>query len=310
MIEIRSISQKGIDFIAKEEIRFIYTLTCPLTNQIRYIGQTKNIKKRIYKHIYSSKNPKTYTQCWIKSLIDKDLKPIIEVLEECDIYTVDENEIFYISIFKSWGFNLTNLEEGGCLNKIISTETIKKLSQINIGRKQSEETKLKRNISLKETWKSEELRELKRKQTLELIKDGVINQKGKASKKKGKPFVGSREKVSLSLKEYYRNNVSSKKIVFDNIEEIIRDYNNLNISLLEISNKYNVARTTITRLMKEHNIPFRNNGKKFISKEILFNLRVNENFSIKEISQKLNCSTQNVEKFVRKWKLQKKKLKS
>ena len=42
----------------------IYTLSDD--HGVRYIGKTKNIKYRYYRHIYESKNGKTYKENWIK----------------------------------------------------------------------------------------------------------------------------------------------------------------------------------------------------------------------------------------------------
>ena len=89
----------------------IYCLIDPITKQIRYIGKTNNINKRFANHIQRKKN-KTYKSCWIYSLKKKGLKPIIEIL---DIVGEDWEfwETWYISLYKSWGFKLTNLTSGG-----------------------------------------------------------------------------------------------------------------------------------------------------------------------------------------------------
>lgn len=286
------------------DIKYIYSLSCPETNDIRYIGKTNNIAKRYNKHIYISNNPTTYSQCWIKSLILRGIKPIIEIVEECSSEDVNFNEVFYINLFRSWGFNLTNLEGGGTLKKEVSDITKKKLSVANIGKKQSTETKLKRSITSKETWKSEDLRRVQRERTIILNKLGVTGTKDKPSKKKGLSFCGDRRKVSFSLKQYYKNNVHHNKIIFPNMSEVIEDYNNRIISLVEIANKYNVAKTTITKVMKENNIPLRNGGQKYIDEDILKDLRINKKLPIKKISTMLNCSEANIVKFIKKWDLQ------
>lgn len=96
---------------------FIYTLSDPDTNEIRYIGKTKNIENRYNRHIqkcYLDKYGKnTYKSNWIKSLIKINKKPIIEILDEGDKYNINDLEIYWISQFKSWGFRLTNMSEGG-----------------------------------------------------------------------------------------------------------------------------------------------------------------------------------------------------
>lgn len=93
----------------------IYCLFDPITNQPRYIGKSDNILKRLNEHIIeSSKNTIiTHKVNWIKSLLNKKLKPIIEVIDIVDNNQWQFWEKYYISLYKSWGFNLTNLTEGG-----------------------------------------------------------------------------------------------------------------------------------------------------------------------------------------------------
>lgn len=92
----------------------IYTLSDPITKEIRYVGKTKSpLKVRYNSHIAKSKRKETHTHCWIQSLIKQKLKPLCEVLEECDQDTWENSEIYWISQLKTWGFNLTNHTEGG-----------------------------------------------------------------------------------------------------------------------------------------------------------------------------------------------------
>ena len=56
---------------------FIYTLSDPITNDVRYIGKTNDVKFRFNDHIKKSKNNKTHKDKWISSLLNKGLKPLI-----------------------------------------------------------------------------------------------------------------------------------------------------------------------------------------------------------------------------------------
>lgn len=90
----------------------IYTLSHPITNEIRYVGQTKhNLEKRLLGHLKSK--DKTHRTYWIKSLINNGLKPKIELIETVDKEKGPNSEIFWITMFKSWGFKLCNLTDGG-----------------------------------------------------------------------------------------------------------------------------------------------------------------------------------------------------
>lgn len=93
----------------------IYALYDPISDTPKYIGKTINsLEFRLRKHIEKSiKNRKTIKDCWIISLVDKGLKPKIEII---DIVPQDEWQFWekhYICLYKSWGFKLKNGTEGG-----------------------------------------------------------------------------------------------------------------------------------------------------------------------------------------------------
>jgi hypothetical protein len=44
---------------------YIYSLTDPITNEIRYIGKSINPNQRYHSHLSRSKEVKTHTNCWI-----------------------------------------------------------------------------------------------------------------------------------------------------------------------------------------------------------------------------------------------------
>lgn len=91
---------------------YIYTLSHPLTEEIRYIGKTNNLSKRYSAHLKDK--CKSHKTSWIKSLLSENLKPKLEILEE---FTDEDEcykfEIYWISQFKTWGFTLVNLLDGG-----------------------------------------------------------------------------------------------------------------------------------------------------------------------------------------------------
>lgn len=90
----------------------IYTLSNPITNEIKYIGQTrKSLEERLRNHLKSKE--KVYRVHWINSLKKDGIVPKIDLLEEVDEKDASMTEIFWISMFKTWGFNLCNLTEGG-----------------------------------------------------------------------------------------------------------------------------------------------------------------------------------------------------
>jgi group I intron endonuclease len=91
----------------------IYGLVCPTSKKIRYIGVTRcSLEKRLNEHLRENKS-KTYKQKWIKSLLKKGLKPDIVLICLTDESDWIEVEKFYINLFKTNGFKLTNTSEGG-----------------------------------------------------------------------------------------------------------------------------------------------------------------------------------------------------
>lgn len=90
---------------------FIYGLIDPRNSEIKYIGKTKNIRKRFREHIRDEENNKKYA--WIKNLKKQNLLPDILILEETNIEESNFWEIFWINQFKTWGFELKNMTDGG-----------------------------------------------------------------------------------------------------------------------------------------------------------------------------------------------------
>lgn len=94
---------------------YIYTLVDPVTNEIRYVGKTVNLKARLSKHLYwsSLKNNKDYKSNWIKKLLRNKLVPIMNIVQKIDEKYWKECEIYWISYFKGIGCPLTNTDPGG-----------------------------------------------------------------------------------------------------------------------------------------------------------------------------------------------------
>lgn len=116
----------------KNNIAYIYTLEYPEGN-IRYVGQSKNPQHRYYDHIHDiSRGTCKEKSNWINSLLEKGFKPILHIWEEVSPENYNR-EIFYISLFKTWGFLLTNKTDGGEKGKRVSLDILtaneEKLSQ-------------------------------------------------------------------------------------------------------------------------------------------------------------------------------------
>jgi hypothetical protein len=119
-------------------MRYIYKLIDPITSEIRYIGQTDNIKRRYNDHMSSSLNKNsssynTYKSCWIRKILNNNLLPIIEVIEECDtLETSNIREKYYINKLNNDGYKLTNSYVSDVTE--FSIETKKKMSSAKKGK--------------------------------------------------------------------------------------------------------------------------------------------------------------------------------
>jgi len=100
---------------------YIYSLTDPSTNKIRYIGQTICKPERRYsQHLYQWKRIHgkiNHVNSWIKSLSISNKKPIMTILCECSESEINNKEIEYIKTYREAGCNLCNHNDGGNGNK-------------------------------------------------------------------------------------------------------------------------------------------------------------------------------------------------
>jgi predicted GIY-YIG superfamily endonuclease len=96
---------------------YIYLLSDPRTNEVRYVGKTCDPKRRFWDHI--GNRDKTHNAKWVRALLKDGVRPVLEVIEEFDDH--DERfeiaERFWISSLRFLGVNLTNQESGGMSGK-------------------------------------------------------------------------------------------------------------------------------------------------------------------------------------------------
>lgn len=88
---------------------YIYGLYSDYINNIRYVGKTNNLEKRLKEHIGDAKrNNNTHKHKWIRQSLNDNFKINICLIEECN-ENWEEREKYWIKFYK----NLTNLTEGG-----------------------------------------------------------------------------------------------------------------------------------------------------------------------------------------------------
>lgn len=116
LININPVNWEMVD--TKKDKTYIYCLIDPVTNEIRYVGITIDLRQRYRSHCCNSKTENTWKHSWAKKLKDEGLKPLIyilEILEKNSYPSVeewniksDERETYYIQLLGRNGFKLLN----------------------------------------------------------------------------------------------------------------------------------------------------------------------------------------------------------
>lgn len=138
---------------------FIYTLLDPITKEVRYVGKTLNPSQRFRKHLIRKEN--NHKHSWVKSLIDKGIKPEMVIIERLTVETDREWQLverWWIQRLKDAGCRLTNLNDGGIGGIRPCEETRKKMSDAHKGKSPSEEARAKISAYHTGRPKSEETR--------------------------------------------------------------------------------------------------------------------------------------------------------
>lgn len=142
---------------------FIYSLNCPKTGRIRYIGKSDNPFKRFSFHLNQSGLGHTHKNNWIKALRAEGLVPTMEILDEVPNSDWGFWEQEYIRLFQALGFCLVNGTEGGDSppnrsGEKQSLETKLKISRANSGKKRSDEFRQRMRLAFSGRKASEETR--------------------------------------------------------------------------------------------------------------------------------------------------------
>jgi len=187
------------------------TIIYTLSNEygIRYIGKTINLKKRYDSHINESSLKRTHKEKWINKTLTNGGKIIMEILDICDEKESDFIEIYWISQFKTWGFNLVNLTSGGDGGSSMK------------GRKLSDETKLKMSESAKNRgltiggWnKGIKMSDDFRKKISQISKGRIVSNETKqkiSESNKGKKKKPMSDETKLKISEKKKGLVSPNK---------------------------------------------------------------------------------------------------
>jgi hypothetical protein len=155
-----------------------------MTGRTRYIGKTKDLKKRLGSHLAVSTRCKTPCSSWIKSLRAQGHRPVMEELAVMPEGDWQAWERIWISLYRLMGFDLLNANDGGGgissarpetiakyrtpeyrakmrvakLGHAVSAETRAKLSAAFRGRVFTPETRAKISVANKGQIRSDEAR--------------------------------------------------------------------------------------------------------------------------------------------------------
>ena len=226
------------------KVGYIYCLKDPRTLEIRYIGQTINDpKKRLSQHIHQEKRTKgklTHVHSWVRNLKKENLRPIMEILEECTLEELDNKEIFYIKLLKE-KYNLCNHSEGGRGTR---------------GCKMSEESKIKRLITCSTSSAWSEKNKQHSITMKKLYQQGKVQFGYKHLSQEKRREIG--RKHSQTMKTYFQQNPTQNLKMINKIIKpvcllssdnmIVRTFK----SAAEAARRLNIADSTyITRVCKK-----------------------------------------------------------
>lgn len=209
---------------------YIYTLDCPISGTIKYVGKTINTKQRLGQHIRCKENTKKYA--WIKGLKNIGLKPIMTVVDSYDS-NIDFWENWYIEYYKFIGFDLKN-HKGGGVGGRLSKETKEKISFKLKGKKKSEEHRLKaiKNLNTGTPWnKGKKLNESNKAKAIKSINEYRLNNEPYWKNKKR--TEETKEKIKKTFKDKY--GWVKKQTPHDSMEE----YNNFRCKIVVGINENN-----------------------------------------------------------------------
>ena len=201
---------------------YIYSLSHPITNEVRYIGKANNIKNRYKSHLQDKS--KTKKNNWIRSLKSQGLLPVVEEVDCINLIDWAFWEQHYISLFKSWGFKLTNGNNGGegSSGWKASKETKENMRNAQLGKKHTPEAKEKQRNKQLGVSPSIETREklrqinLGKKQPLSAIAKTVAANTGRKRKE------GTGARISAATKGKKRNPESIAKMVETNKRPLLQ----------------------------------------------------------------------------------------
>lgn len=154
------------------ETTFIYILSDPRNGEPKYVGKSNVVRKRYRAHLGTDKRI-SRRRCWILSLIKLGLKPELSIIDEVKTSEWQFWECHYISLYRSWGFDLTNMTDGGDGVTTHSDEIRKKISDKTKGRKLTPEHIAKREAGKIRNGTHKRSEECRKRNSATRLKNGI-----------------------------------------------------------------------------------------------------------------------------------------
>ena len=97
---------------------YIYALADPDDFTVKYVGMTKNIKKRYAQHLKKLDKTDTPKRRWLERLFEQGKKPLLQLLEISDEQNGRNREAFYFEKHKDTCLNIHNPKKGAKSRKL------------------------------------------------------------------------------------------------------------------------------------------------------------------------------------------------
>lgn len=161
---------------------YIYTLTDPRDNRIRYVGMTHEPKRRLTEHLKEPSTLMSRKAVWIRELLSAGLKPRLDCIESgSEPKGWSEAERGWIKIYRDLGYDLTNGTDGGQGHEF-TDETKARISSSQKANWQCPEVREKRITAFKKVAERPGYREKHRKIQEELLSSPEFRAKTQAAR--------------------------------------------------------------------------------------------------------------------------------
>lgn len=224
---------------------FIYGLIDPFTFKVKYIGKSIRPKQRLSNQC--NEKSKTYRCNWIQSLLKKNKKPIQVILQTLnDDEDWQKAEKKWISIAKKYGWCLVNTTDGGDGVTNLSGDSKAKMLLTWKGRKHKPETILKLSKSSKGRVKTDAAK-------IKL-----------SEKMKGREILW-KDKLQEKVRKF-------DDATLDIIKKELLD----GMKVIDAAKKYNVNRTTISKVKSGTYKTFKQKIKNYVKPRLFHNKKTNQ----------------------------------